>query len=160
MKYNQGGFSMIEILITLVIIATALLGTAGLQLYAMRNVKSADQRTQAVFLVSELIERMEANKAGAVAGAYVTSGVAATSFGGDCMAGSCNSSQIAGYDLDQWTASVASAVPGASWNVSAAASGVLSTYTVRVQWTDRDKQAASGVAGVPFSYTASHILSN
>ncbi len=160
MKNRQGGFSMIEILITLIIIATALLGTAGLQLYAMRNVKSADQRSQAVFLVSELIERMEANKAGAFAGAYVTSGVAATSFGVDCMGGTCNSTQIANYDLDQWTASVASAVPGANWNVSAATSGVLSTYTVRVQWTDRDNQASSGVAGIPFSYTASHILSN
>lgn len=160
MNNKQRGFSMIEILITLVIIAIALLGTAGLQLYAMRNTKSADQRNQAVFLASELIERMEANKAGAVAGSYVINGVAATTATTDCMAGTCNSTQIASYDLAQWTASVASAVPGASWDVSAAVAGLLATYTVRVQWTDRDKQAANGVAGIPFSYTATHTLSN
>ena len=68
MKSMQRGFSMIEVLITLVIIATALLGTAGLQLQAMKLGKSGDFRTQAVFLANDLAERMEGNESAAVAG--------------------------------------------------------------------------------------------
>ena len=52
--YAQRGFSMIEVLVTLLIISLALLGTAGLQAYSMRLNQSGQFRTQAVFLVADL----------------------------------------------------------------------------------------------------------
>ena len=65
---KQQGFSMLEILITLVIVATALFGTAGMQINAMRMNKGAEFRTQAVLLASDMADRMEANKVAAIAG--------------------------------------------------------------------------------------------
>lgn len=97
---SQQGFSMLEILITLVIVATALFGTAGLQVYAMRMNQGGQFRTQAVFLASDIAERMEANKAAAVAGSYelaLTSatGAAAT----DCATSACDEAALANWDL-------------------------------------------------------------
>ena len=61
-RRREGGFSMVEVLVTLLIIALALLGTAGLQAYSMRLSQSSVLRSQAVFLVADLSERMEANR--------------------------------------------------------------------------------------------------
>ena len=51
---RQRGFSMIEVLVTLLIISLALLGTAGLQAFSMRLNQGGQFRTQAVFLVADL----------------------------------------------------------------------------------------------------------
>ena len=59
------GFTMIEVLVTLVIIALTLLGTAGLQSYAMKMNQGGQLRTQAVVLALDLLERIEANNAAA-----------------------------------------------------------------------------------------------
>lgn len=151
----QQGFSMIEILITLVIIATALLGTAGLQLYAMKVGKNSEFRTQAVFLASDLAERMEANKPAAITGAYAASSVTAASAVSDCATNACNADSLAQYDLSQWETAVVSLLPGASWNVTPTLTNtppsVSANYEIQISWTDRD-------SAVPFSYTFSRVL--
>lgn len=146
---------MIEILITLVIIATALLGTAGLQLYAMKVGKNSEFRTQAIFLASDLAERMESNKPAAITGSYAASGATAASAVSDCAASACNADSLAEYDLSQWEAAVVNLLPGSSWAVTPAiantAPTVSATYTIRLTWTDRD-------ANVPFGYTLLRTL--
>lgn len=146
---------MIEILITLVIIATALLGTAGLQLYAMKVGKNSEFRTQAIFLASDLAERMEANKPAAITGAYAASGATAASAVSDCVANACNADSLAQYDLSQWEAAVGNLLPGSSWTVTPAiantAPTVTATYTIRLSWADRD-------SGIPFGYTLLRTL--
>lgn len=156
---SQHGFSMLEVLITLVIIATALLGTAGLQMYAMRMGQSGQFRTQAVFLASDISERMEANKAAAVAGNYAlaltsVSSVAAT----DCAATLCNSTQLASWDLSQWGASISNLLPQATWQITQTTAGNPSTYSIVISWTDRSSDKASH--GETFSHTATRTISN
>ena len=55
----QHGFSMIEILVTLLIIAMAMLGTAGMQAYALKVGQGGQFRNQAVFLAADMAERIE-----------------------------------------------------------------------------------------------------
>lgn len=152
---SQQGFSMIEILITLVIIATALLGTAGLQLYAMKVGKNSEFRTQAVFLASDLAERMEANKPAAITGDYAASSVSAASSASDCAVNACDAASLAQYDLSQWETAVVNMLPGASWNVTPTLTNtpptVTATYQIQISWTDRD-------SAVPFSYTFSRAM--
>jgi type IV pilus assembly protein PilV len=135
---KQFGFSMIEILVTLVIVATALLGTAGLQAYAMRMGKSSEFRTQAVFLASDIAERMEANKRAAVLGGYV---VAATSSPSasitTCETGTCDMGTLATYDISKWENTIASLLPQASWQIAQTTAGNPSTYVITISWTDR-----------------------
>lgn len=58
---GEGGFSMIEVLIALVVLAVGLLGLALLQTVNLRYTKSAQQRTMAVNLASEMLDTMRTN---------------------------------------------------------------------------------------------------
>lgn len=150
-KSGQSGFSMLEILITLVVVATALLGTAGLQLYAMKVGKNSEMRTHAILLASDLAERMEANKPAAILALYAASSAAAVSSVMDCSASACNSDNLAEFDLSEWEAAVQNTLPQSNWNVIATVSGtpptVVASYDIRIGWADRDKSS------VPFYYT-------
>lgn len=155
---SQRGFSMLEILITLVIIATALLGTAGLQIYAMRMGQSGQFRTQAVFLAADLAERMEANKAAAVAGAYVNNSAAAVATGVDCLTSACDSANLALYDLNQWRTAVASVLPQPTWTVTRTIAGDPSTYSITINWIDRSSE--KNTHGETFTYIATRTVSS
>lgn len=61
-RRHSGGFSMIEVLIALVVLAIGLLGLALLQTMNLRYTKNAQQRTLAVNLASELLDTMRANR--------------------------------------------------------------------------------------------------
>lgn len=55
------GFTLIEVMVTVFVVAVGLLGVAGLQAYAKKSNFDAVQRTQAAALAQDLIERMRAN---------------------------------------------------------------------------------------------------
>ena len=155
---TQHGFSMLEILITLVIVAIALLGTAGLQVYAMRMGQSSQFRTQAIFLAADILDRIEANKdntTGAVAGNYVIAGNGtppALTSPDPCTVAPCSAAQLANRDINQWENAVASLLPQATWSVTA--TGIA--YTVVLGWTDRSSNKAT--TGETFSYTANRNI--
>ncbi|MGH8031159.1 MAG: type IV pilus modification protein PilV [Luteimonas sp.] len=67
----QRGFSMIEVLIALLVLAFGLLGFALLQTLNLRYTQSANYRTQATNLAYDLLDQMRANRlsAGLYAGA-------------------------------------------------------------------------------------------
>lgn len=66
----QRGFTLIEILITMVILAFGLLGLAGLQGKMQLAEMESYQRAQAVLLLGDMIERINGNRQNA--GSYVT----------------------------------------------------------------------------------------
>lgn len=59
---KSAGFSMIEVLIALVILAIGLLGFALLQTMNLRFTQSANYRTQATNLTYDLLDQMRANR--------------------------------------------------------------------------------------------------
>lgn len=58
---KQHGFGMLEVLITLLIMAVGLLGLAGLQLRAQRAELEAYQRVQALILLEDMANRLRSN---------------------------------------------------------------------------------------------------
>ena len=66
---HSGGMTLIEVLVTLVIISVGLLGIAALQLTTVRNNYDAFVRAQAAMLASDMLDRMRANRR--QAGTYV-----------------------------------------------------------------------------------------
>lgn len=173
-RARQAGFSMIEVLVTLLIISLALLGTAGLQAYSVRMNQGGQFRSQAVFLVSDLAERMEANRAAAIAGSYVvaTSGVP-TAVSTACVDGACTAVNLATFDLSQWQNAIAATLPQSTWTVAQTVVGNPSVYTITVSWVDRqsdttyaafDAAAQTGVTqagrGERFFYTATRTIFN
>ena len=69
---SMSGLSLIEILVTVVILSVGLLGIAGMQAFGMRFNHDSYARSQATMVANELIERMHANPDAVTNGEYVT----------------------------------------------------------------------------------------
>lgn len=79
---TQGGFSMIEVLITIAILMVGLLGLAGLQTRVSTAEFEAYQRAQALVIIQDIMDRMNANKKNI--GLYVQTDIGATGAVVDC----------------------------------------------------------------------------
>lgn len=158
------GFSMIEVLVTLLIITVALLGTASLLATAMRTNLSGEFRTLAVFMVSDIAERMEVNRTAAENGLYqvAQTSVAPAVPGTDCSTQACSQANLATYDLSIWGNLVSSTLPQSTWKIVQTTVGNPSTYTITVSWVDRraNTQYATAGTGETFSYTATRTVAN
>ena len=97
------GYAMLEVLISILVIAFGLLGLAGLQGVSLLNNHSAYQRNQVTLYTYDIIDRIRANRAGFNSG-YYNLGTAQDNAA--CHPSSsptgCTSQQLAGYDLYAW----------------------------------------------------------
>jgi type IV pilus assembly protein PilV len=75
MNTRLGGFSMIEVLVTIAILMIGLLGLAALQTNATVAELEAYQRSQALVLVQDLADRIAANKSNADAYKHIDVGL-------------------------------------------------------------------------------------
>ncbi len=109
---RTSGFSLIEVLIAVIILAIGLLGIAGLQVTSKRTSFEALQRVTAVMLTQDIVERMRANKGQLstyTAAADVTATVPAAAPATDCATATCTTAQIVTYDLYQWQQAIVGA---------------------------------------------------
>lgn len=116
MTRTSQGVSLIEVLVTLAIVAIALLGMAGLQARALSVQQDAFHRRHAAELVAQLAERMRANQLGFAAGGYALrfdAGEPAPETTRAC-APPCSSAQVALRDLDEWRIELRRRMPGAA----------------------------------------------
>lgn len=67
---HNSGFSLMEVLIAIAILAIGLLSVAALQIQGVRQNFDSYARSQAVMLANDYVERMYANKVGADTGGY------------------------------------------------------------------------------------------
>jgi len=156
------GFTLLEVLITMFVIAVALLGTAGLQAYAMKVSQSGQLRTEAVILGLDLLERIEANNPGAVAGNYVADPLP-TVAPSDCYAVQCTPADIATYDLVQFGSLLGATLPSGAATVTRVAAGAnLWTYTIQVNWVERTTRGSNTATTLgqteAYSYTVSRTI--
>ena len=78
-RYKQGGFTLLEALVAMFILAVALLGLAGMQIFASAYNIDASELTQATNLAAEMIDRVQYNRANVL----VYQGID-TTLGGPC----------------------------------------------------------------------------
>ena len=112
---RAAGFTMLEVLISIVVIAFGLLGVAGLQAFALKNSVSASSRSIATVLATDLIERMRANPVGATDGSYAngSSMGAATKVDACLQVAGCPTPQdLAKNDLFEWQNLISTSLPG------------------------------------------------
>lgn len=76
---TQRGFSLIEVLVTLVILAIGLLGVAGMQARLQQSEMETYQRSQALLLLDDMASRLAANRNAAAGYAAATAAAAAGS---------------------------------------------------------------------------------
>ena len=69
---RNAGFSLMEVLISVLVLSIGLLGLAGLQVAGVRSGHSVYFRTQATLLANDIMDRMRTNSEAARAGRYDT----------------------------------------------------------------------------------------
>src|SRR5690606_11407918 len=123
---RQGGASLIEVLVAVLIMAIGLLGIAAMQTAALRNNQSALERSQAVIQSYAILDAMRANRAQALGGAY---NMAALTCAVPAMVGT-----LAQNDLVAWMQAVQDTLgDDACGQVSCPANGPC---TITVRWND------------------------
>ncbi len=133
---KQNGFTLLEVLIALVILAIGLLGLAGLQSTGLNMNHSAYNRSQATQLAYDIADRMRSNL-GAIntnASIYVIadSNEASNAYSSCTSPPGCNATDMAGRDLYEWNLGITDALPAGTGSISA--SGAV--YTISINWDD------------------------
>jgi type IV pilus assembly protein PilV len=149
---NIAGFTLVEILVTLVIVALGLLGLGAFQMRTQQAGLEAYNRAQALVLLDAIVNRINANRQTAPCYAITTAtgspylGYADLNHAGaiTCSGfGDANTQQLAVNDLNEWDQilqGAQEAVAGNAIGGPLAARGCIlfdaatSTYTVAVAW--------------------------
>lgn len=123
-RRNHSGFTLVEVLVTVVVVSIGLLGLAGLQISGLRANMSSEARSKATLLASDIIERMRANPVGVTDNDYANittagagCGTAPSPFcsnnGAGATVASCTTAEMAAFDAWVW----ACGMPPANANV-------------------------------------------
>lgn len=152
--HRAQGFSLIEVLIALLILAFGLLGLAFLQVLNVRYTQSAQQRTIATNLAYEVLDLIRINQAASDEYdglSFDSTSVAVPPGGCDRDAGAADSSDAAN-NIERWQCEVVASLPAGSGTVTVAADGVT---TVTIEWSDdvgrEDEDDASAPKNTSFT---------
>ena len=157
-RQTNAGFSLIEIMVTVVILMVGLLGLAGLQGRALTAQMESYQRSQALILLKDMADRINANRG--LASSYLTTALNPQWLGtDDAQPASC--AGLAGQMLDfcEWSNALKGAAEktgganvgamigarGCITQTIAPASGVASQYLVAVAWQGLNSTAAPSI---------------
>lgn len=117
------GITLVEVLVSVLILAIGLLGLAGLQTQSLNFNHSAYLRSQATVLAYDMIDRMRANRDVALSGSYDIA------YGADGSGGT-----VAGDDLVAWKDTLDRFLPEGDGRVFRTGGDVV----VEVRWVDAD----------------------
>ena len=132
------GFTLVELLVSILVFAIGLLGLTYLQVSGLRANQMSLMRTQATAEAYNMADRLRANPVATLAGNY--NGAPAES-DTDCVGDgtSCTPAQMAAFDRNAWLASV-SQLPSGSGTVTANGGN---SFSIIVRW-DQDRTGATG----------------
>ena len=127
-RLRAAGFSLVEVLVAMFVVAMGILALAGLLQASTRYSKMSELRSSATLLANDIADRIRANPGGAIGlppipGAYDLTGnafpsaQAPTPSPADCTREApCNPAELAKSDLAEWTTRVKTTLPkGSTW---------------------------------------------
>lgn len=157
---RRQGIALMEAMIAILVLSIGALGYAALQIKGLSASSSSMWRSKASNLAYDMADRIRANRAGAVAGAYNNLG--APQVVTDCGAATdCLPARMAQLDHAQWNATLANELAGGSGVVcrdatpddgtaaSAGCDGAGNMLAVKVFWTERGVAARQVLAVRP-----------
>lgn len=141
--------TLIEVLVTLILISVGLLGVAALQLTTLKGNQEAYVRSQASVLADYILDRIRANQQGFINTEYDLipcngTGVAATT---------------SGNDLTTWQAEIDRLLPGGAGISAGCLTRLIGTniITVTIQWGERGDRVLQEAAATASFQTRTEI---
>ena len=135
---RQLGFTMVEVLVALVVLAIGLLGIAALYLNSLQAGRTAIYRTEAIALAADLADRIRMNRSAqnAYAAAFADTEVPVAA----CeTTGGCTDVELATTDLSSWKTAITERLPEGEGQVLVTlpvATGEPTSYVVTVRWSE------------------------
>lgn len=159
MRNGQGGSTLIEVMVSMLILLIALLGLAGLQVQAQQSELESYQRGQALILLQDMVGRINANRKAAACYAVTTDTASGSPYFGtnsaisapSCAIGSVEQKATAVRDMEDWNdllLGAAEADAGGNTGAMIGARGCINhdaatdLYTVTVAWQGLSKTFA------------------
>ena len=157
---RQDGFTLLEVLIAILVLLLGLLGMAGVQVRTTQAEFETYQRTQALVLLQDMVDRLQANRLRAACYALTTNTVSGSPFAGTgatlpgCGTGTGADELVALADMSAWSDALLGAAEtqgsnkvgamiGARGCISDGGAGV---FTVTVAWQGLSNTAAPPAA--------------
>jgi type IV pilus assembly protein PilV len=135
-RRGAAGFTLVEILVTLLIVSIGLLGIAALHSFSLRNNYDALLRSHASALASDIADRMRANVAAIRDGDEMVANSEYEIDIGEDPEPAEDASQ-AEIDVDEWKQALADQLPTGDGSIAIdEATGIV---TITVQWGERDQ---------------------
>ena len=165
----EGGFSLIEVLVAVLVLAIGVLGTAAAQLSALQTRQHTGLMSAGVHLAGSLADRMRANavQMNSGGGPYVQLDYDALTAGPPsppgamCFAGNeCSSGEMAAFDVYEVKQAVYAGFPGGRVKVCRDAGGSTLTWecgggagaplVIKLGWRTRSDEPGDQGTFVPF----------
>lgn len=108
---KQVGATMIEVLVTILIMAVGLLGLSATQMMSLKNGNNAHHRYMAALAAHEMAERLRANSDGLELAAYDSKKADGSEASVDCST-KCSPADLARLDLYEWGQVISTNLPG------------------------------------------------
>lgn len=146
LRNGQGGFSLVEVLIALIILSVGMLGIASLYVQSMQAGRTSLFRHHAVLLAGDVADRIRANR---TAGAVYETPAGADN---NCIGGgtNCSPPQMALQDILIWQQQALDTLPNGVVVVNFDGATNPPTYTITVNW-DEAGRAQTYSFNVPIS---------
>jgi type IV pilus assembly protein PilV len=122
-KTTQEGFTLLEVLVAVLVFSFGMLGIAGMMTISVKNNHNGYLRSQASFLVENMMDRMRANPTAlwndVYAGQAAPGGVACD------LANPCDFQNLALYDMQAWAESLQVSLPNGIGNINCVANRAI-----------------------------------
>lgn len=137
--FRQTGSSLIEILITLIVVAIGLLGLASMQVLSMKNLNSTNMRYVASVQAHNIAERMRANRTTANNGGYNDLSVNGTESMVSCSSG-CSGNALVNFDAYNWGQQIKAHLPSGAGTIESKGN----MHTITISWSEQHTGASIG----------------
>jgi type IV pilus assembly protein PilV len=131
---KETGIALIEVLVAVLVLAIGLLGMAAMQVQSSQMTNGAEQRTQAILLTADMMDRIRANRLSSADYNGVSVDPTATSCATDYAPDATAS--VSANDITEWSNLVVCLLPEGTGTV--AVNSVTGEVTVTVDWAKAD----------------------
>ncbi|MCW7553829.1 type IV pilus modification protein PilV [Endozoicomonas gorgoniicola] len=135
---SQNGITLIEVLIANIILAAGLLGAAALQNQTLQFNNQARLNTLANMLAYDMMSRIIANNEFSTTGTGYSAPAASipATYPDACETSSCNPTQLADYDINQWKFLVRQYLPDGDGTIAFTTTTGNREYTITISFND------------------------